>query len=449
MTSPADGHAALPPRLRASYDALRHEVQRLKAQSWEGRADLPGHGELAEDLAAALALHGALSVTVLSCDNLHELEEALGWQEADRLHATATEGLRALARLHAGEPTWLAQDEPYGGRFLLFAPLPPGASAGSLAAVEERTRTLRDDLESWLADNAVPEGRELRLTAGWSVAFPNPALRFERLVNRSVGEARAMSRLESEREGMRRGLELRRILQERALSAVYQPIARLDTLDVIGYEGLVRGPEGTPWRCADHLFTASSEHRLAAELDLAARERVLSELRGLAPGRRLFLNIVPESILLGEAHHERLRERVAAAGLSCSDVVLEVGERARIDAHDDFRRQLDRLRRDGFAVALDDVGSGYASLRLIPELEPEFLKLDAGLVRHVDRSPARQDLLATLVDLSGRLGGEVVCEGIETAGELATVRSRGAHHGQGFGLSRPEARLADRVSLPA
>jgi predicted signal transduction protein with EAL and GGDEF domain len=89
-------------------------------------------------------------------------------------------------------------------------------------------------------------------------------------------------------------------------------------------------------------------------------------------------------------------------------------------------------------LAVDDAGSGFASLRHVVELAPRFLKLDISLVRHVDRNLTRQAMIAGLSQFAARVGSEVIAEGIEEQTELEMLRELGVRFGQGYLLGRPE-----------
>src|SRR5262249_39633023 len=95
------------------------------------------------------------------------------------------------------------------------------------------------------------------------------------------------------------------------------------------------------------------------------------------------------------------------------------------------------LKREGFRIAIDDMGAGYSSLQSLVEVEPDYLKFDISLVRQIDRSLIKRSLLETLVDLSGRIGAQVVAEGIEEEAELMTLRDMGVPLGQGRYLAPP------------
>src|SRR5690242_4216483 len=92
--------------------------------------------------------------------------------------------------------------------------------------------------------------------------------------------------------------ELDRILGERRLRSVYQPIVHLDTGEVAGYEALARGPEGSPLERPDRLFAAAAAAGRTAELEWACREAALAGALagGLDAPRALFLNVEPSML---------------------------------------------------------------------------------------------------------------------------------------------------------
>ena len=112
-------------------------------------------------------------------------------------------------------------------------------------------------------------------------------------------------------------------------------------------------------------------------------------------------------------------------------IVIELTEHARVEDYDAIRR---RLLAFGprVSLAVDDAGAGFASLRHVVELRPRYLKLDASLVRHVDRDLARQAMIVGMQQYAARVGCEVLAEGIEDEAELKAIREAGVPLGQGF-----------------
>jgi len=111
----------------------------------------------------------------------------------------------------------------------------------------------------------------------------------------------------------------------------------------------------------------------------------------------------------------------------------------------------DRLavwRARGFRVAVDDAGSGFASLQHILQLHPDVIKLDSGLIRDIDADPAKRALATAMVTFADELGADLVAEGVETVEEFETVRGLGITKVQGYLLGRPQAPPITIAAIP-
>jgi EAL domain-containing protein (putative c-di-GMP-specific phosphodiesterase class I) len=118
--------------------------------------------------------------------------------------------------------------------------------------------------------------------------------------------------------------------------------------------------------------------------------------------------------------------------------VLEITEHVEIEDYPRLLAALEQVR--GHAVlAVDDAGAGYAGLRHILELRPQYVKLDISLVRNVDTDPARQAMVTGMAHFADSVGCALIAEGIETANELTTLRLLNVPFGQGFYLAKPAA----------
>jgi EAL domain-containing protein (putative c-di-GMP-specific phosphodiesterase class I) len=122
--------------------------------------------------------------------------------------------------------------------------------------------------------------------------------------------------------------------------------------------------------------------------------------------------------------------------------VFELTERAAIEDYVVFRQYLDEFREKGIEVAIDDAGSGYASLEAIAALAPDYLKITKGLVSTLADEPIKQDLVKMLVELSGKIGAKTLAEGIETAEEYEACRSLGIDLLQGYFFAHPQEQIA-------
>lgn len=116
---------------------------------------------------------------------------------------------------------------------------------------------------------------------------------------------------------------------------------------------------------------------------------------------------------------------------------MEITESAIIEDFEHMRGVVQRLRDEGFMIAIDDAGAGYSGLRTMVEIDADFIKLDISLTRDIETSVAKQRLFKTLCDFCE--GGEIelVAEGIETRAQLDVLRGLGVDCGQGFLFAHP------------
>jgi EAL domain-containing protein (putative c-di-GMP-specific phosphodiesterase class I) len=120
--------------------------------------------------------------------------------------------------------------------------------------------------------------------------------------------------------------------------------------------------------------------------------------------------------------------------------VLEVIDAEQTADVGHLRTVLDSVRDAGVRVALDDIGCGEESRRLIHEVRPDYIKLDMEEVRRVAGGPSVRDA-ERMMDLAGRLKIQTIAEGVETGEELDWNRQFGATYVQGYYIARP-AKLA-------
>ena len=118
-------------------------------------------------------------------------------------------------------------------------------------------------------------------------------------------------------------------------------------------------------------------------------------------------------------------------------LIVELTEHERIDDYAGVRAALESVG-PGVKLAIDDAGSGFASLRHIFALHPDYVKFDIEWVRGIDTDPVRRALVSGLVYFGNETGCELIAEGIETDAELAALRELGIQLGQGYLLGRPQ-----------
>ena len=154
----------------------------------------------------------------------------------------------------------------------------------------------------------------------------------------------------------------------------------------------------------------------------------------LDEGELLFLNLHPSQL----GHPEQLAEHLSELLPHTDRIVLEITEREDLTTIQRWEESIALIRDRGFSVAIDDLGAGYSSLAMLADLEPQFMKLDMGLVRAVDRNARRRRIITLLQRFGDATGTRVIAEGVETVEEMRALRDCGVTLMQGFHFALPD-----------
>jgi diguanylate cyclase (GGDEF)-like protein len=217
--------------------------------------------------------------------------------------------------------------------------------------------------------------------------------------------------------------------------AAVQPILRLVNDAVIGYEALARYTPRPRITTPEELFAAAASQHIQGPLDLACVRAALRAAANIGEAD-LFVNVLIGT-LIDQRGVAALDKAVHDSKVDPASIVLEFSEREPVPDLALLQRIAADLRARGFRIAVDDAGSGHASMRVIAELRPEFIKVDRSLIQAVDSDRARRALVVALLSFSGHIGARVIAEGIETPRERETLVSLGVQFGQGWLLGRP------------
>jgi EAL domain-containing protein (putative c-di-GMP-specific phosphodiesterase class I) len=237
-------------------------------------------------------------------------------------------------------------------------------------------------------------------------------------------------RRRDEERARRRRTRVQAILDDGdSLAIALQPICRISDGRAIGAEALARFAV-SPQRGPDKWFAEARRVGLARPLELLAVRRAV-ELLPILPERLLLaLNVSPTTIgwppferFLAEAPGER--------------IVLEITEHMPTEDYDALNSRLASSRSRGVRVAVDDAGAGFASLRHILRLNPDFIKLDVSLVNGIAGHQSQQALAAGLISFAEKSGATIIAEGIETAEDLDALAALGVVYGQGYLFAAP------------
>ncbi len=429
--------AALENRVVERTEQLRHLAHHDPLTGLPNRRALEKHLTATIDLARTNTSRGA--VFYMDVDNFKTINDSLGHQFGDRvlceigarlLEMTSPRGF--VARLGGDEFTLVVD------------------ALESATAAEDRVRRIMSAFQKPVCVG----GRDILVNVSIGIAmFPEHGDTFEALL-RAADSAlfyakdhgrngfslyrpelliAASHRFETE-QGLRRALETGDLMLH------FQPEVSLVEMKTSVVEALLR------WRHPDGRISTAEEFMATAEqsgliLELGdwVLHRAIDAVRQLRreswPQARVAINVSPQQFLTGrfvECVDRALREaRMPAECLEVelTETTLQTGRLA-IDA-------LHELRRMGVAVALDDFGAGYSSLKSIGELPLTRVKLDRSLMKDVDSNAKAAAIAHSVTRLCQKLGLTVTAEGIERPAQVEFAANCGDVHLQGYLIARP------------
>ena len=373
-----------------------------------------------------------LGVIYLQIGKFFGFEELYGWELYDRVLVVMSRGLkedvessRFAAHLFSVR---------YGGAdgFYVLYSLPGGR--GRAPSLENEATRLQGNavkrLRTAFGGTAVDL---MTVHASSLIASDNPGVRSSRHIIRQLSEAAKIVSQRQTREKLDLCAQLKRLIGQKQLRPAFQPLRHLARGDVLGWEALIRGPQGTPFERPNVLFAVAAENDMAVELETLCLETIFRGIPRGVEARRLFVNA--SSTLL--RHPVFLDSRnLAGINRSHSDVVIEISEKEMVD-YSSFGDILTTVRGAGLKIAIDDAGSGYSGLEAILNLRPDYIKVADSLVRRLENDPIKREIISSLASIGRRIDATVVAEGIEREEERKALIALGIEYGQGFLLGRP------------
>ncbi len=409
-------------------------------------ADGVPYRERLDEILLLLVRHGSMALLLVDLSQLSQVEHDYGSKAYEKVLDDATQLFRDLRGGEVRATDMLASSDKGGDAFLVF--LSPKRTGGParIAELEAAAARIENYFDQRLSKLASPYVQNLKVPVGYSLVLHNPLVMAERLVTRLVNEAWECVRYQQLQKAFKSRAQILEIILNDNLKTLFQPIFRMDNKEVMGYEALSRGPEGTVFQSPLNLFEGAAEADLVFELDRACRLRALRSGQGLSMPTKLFINILPSSMYDPDFHGARLLDRLEQLGIAPEQVVLEVTEKYAIENYSLFGEAVRNFTKMGIAIAVDDIGAGHSGLEKIANLNPKYLKFDIELVRDIDASYVRQEMVKALKIFADKMGSTIIAEGIERQEELETLLQLGVDHGQGYLLGRPEKGLGEHQS---
>lgn len=224
-------------------------------------------------------------------------------------------------------------------------------------------------------------------------------------------------------------------------SMAFQPIYNLNTKELVGFEALLRGPQGTPLNSPGRIFNQQNSFTdlFLHQLDLSCLGSAIRTGRLFPDRYLLFVNIhgVTIKVLLEKIKYLRLL--LKEMQISPRRVVLEVSETTPQELIIEALENIQSIKEEGLSIAIDDISQDHPWFAMSQTLRPTFLKVDRAIIHGLQESARNQKILSDLIIFAEQVSAQIIAEGIETVEEMTALQNMAIPFGQGFLLGHPKS----------
>jgi diguanylate cyclase (GGDEF)-like protein len=412
---------------------IRQAAEREHEAMHDELTGLANRRLFARMLGDRLAL-GPVALLLLDIDRFKQVNDTLGHEVGDRLLRVAAD------RVGAAAPAGSVVARLGGDEFAVL--LPPLAADPSRLAADLREALAHPMV---LGEFSVAVDASVGVATGPLGETASTLLRWADLAMYAAKHSRTgleVYRPElDQQDSSRLGLlaDLRLAVAEGTLEVAYQPKLDVATGTVVGVEALSRWNHPRLGRIRPDEFIPLAEHStLITPLTLFVLREALAraeQWRATAGSFSVAVNISPRS-LLDPGFVDDVARELARVALPPSSLILEITETNLMTDPERAIVALERLRRIGVRLSVDDLGTGYSSLAYLQRLPIDEIKIDRSFLSSFEQASA-QAVVGTIVDLGHRLGKHVVAEGVELAESFEALRVLGCDCAQGYWIARP------------
>ena len=417
-------------------------------RSLDGLTGLAGRDAVLDDATMALRTRpGHVAILYLDIEGLRGINEAMGIQAGDSVVASFAQRLGTVIR-HDDTAARLGGDE--------FALVCSGISDG----VEAQSLADRVAVEVERAYEIDGRTLPLRVSIGMAVGGPGDCTADELLRDASAAMYEAKSqgggvivfsedlkRTSAERFELETAIHT--ALEKAEFTLHYQPLVALPAMRVTGTEALIRWHSGERWIPPGEFIPVAEQSGLIVTIGhwvMSAAANQLREWREQGHHISMSLNLSARQIADAALPYE-VSQLIEGCGLHAENLTFEVTETT-VMQHLEVAIPVMRILRDlGVRLAVDDFGTGHASLTQLKHIPADELKLDRTFIIDLADDKRERALVRAAIEMAHALELEVVAEGVETRDQLDILLELGCDAAQGYYLARPAP--ADQVRLDA
>jgi diguanylate cyclase (GGDEF)-like protein len=230
--------------------------------------------------------------------------------------------------------------------------------------------------------------------------------------------------------------DMRRALDTKVFQLAFQPLLNCSDRRLVGFEALLRWPEGWPSQTPDKFIPVAEECGLMVPLGAWVLETACRAAMEWKAPLKIAVNLSPMQFRHGDLV-TAVEKALRLSGLPSERLELEVTESIWLQNTDSVLDQLVRLRSMGVSIALDDFGTGYSSLTYLWRFPFDKVKIDRSFVMEMELEPKAEAIVASVIALARTLRLTVTAEGVETLAQADALNGIGCDQAQGYFFGRP------------
>lgn len=372
-----------------------------------------------------------VAVMVFNLKNMNELAEQLGSAHHSHLIRNFKKYLRIYVEQEIDDQDIIALLDFLGEGFSLFIKVDYDRHFSN---IDSRMKRIIFEVESKLV--SLYPAVELRFETGYMFVEKKYYSTKEAVV-RAHSQATAMAEKRVQSEFNEMMSRMNKIISDREIHLLAQPIIDVATKEIKAWEMLTRGPADTVLEEPLPLISVARQTGTLYQLEMLVFEKALQQIAEAKWHQDVFINFTP--ITLGNLRFIRDLKKIVEKykNISPKQITIEITEQDSIEGMKNFNYNLKVLRLMGFRLAIDDTGAGYSNLSTISEIMPDFIKIDRSLIENIDKNALKESILKGLLLIAKEAGSLVVAEGIENAEEASVLTRNKVDLAQGYYYARP------------
>ncbi|XPV68824.1 MAG: EAL domain-containing protein [Halarcobacter sp.] len=219
------------------------------------------------------------------------------------------------------------------------------------------------------------------------------------------------------------------------IEPLYQPIVNTKTKEIVKYEALMRMVDKNGEYIAPiHFLQLAKKNKLYPELTKIILIKTFQKAKTF--NVQISINLSVEDIL-NKYIHQIILEKLNEYKLG-NKIVFEILESEGIENFAEVKQFIKEVKKTGAKISIDDFGTGYSNFEYLMKLNVDYIKIDASMIRNIDKNKNSQIVTETIINFANKMGIKTIAEFVHSADVYKTVKKMGVDYSQGYYFGEPK-----------